>query len=206
VDNSRQRILGYIQAYRSASVLELSRVLHVTPANIRHHLDILLEQGVVLVVSQRLARGRGRPARIYGLTQQFSSHNLSRLASALLHEHLADQPPGQSQEAIARLAERILGEAVPASHVGGGSSLSVLLLHAVQVMNEMNYQARWEAHPGAPRVIFQHCPYLAILPEHPELCQLDVRLLENMLHREVVLTDRLVSDAAGQRHCAFITH
>jgi len=44
----------------------------------------------------------------------------------------------------------------------------------------MNYHARWEAGRAGPRVILGHCPYAAIIEKHPELCQMDAALLEEL--------------------------
>ena len=55
----------------------------------------------------------------------------------------------------------------------------------IEKLNEMHYQSRWEAGADGPRVIFGRCPYAAVIEGHPELCQMDANLLENMFGREV---------------------
>jgi predicted ArsR family transcriptional regulator len=75
---------------------------------------------------------------------------------------------------------------------------------AVQRLNEMGYQARWEAHRDAPRLFLGHCPYLAILPEHPELCQMDAHLLENLLGVPASQVKKRAQDSRGARYCLFV--
>ncbi len=81
------------------------------------------------------------------------------------------------REAVAR---RIFG-AADVSQLPAAARLRVL----VEKLNGMHYQSRWEAGADGPRVLFGRCPYAAVIEGHPELCQMDVRVLENFLGREV---------------------
>jgi predicted ArsR family transcriptional regulator len=79
------------------------------------------------------------------------------------------------------------------------------LAKAVLRLNELGYQARWEAHSEAPHVILGHCPYALILPEHPELCQMDAHLLESLLGQPARQTKKLAVDSNGKHYCQFIS-
>ena len=68
----RERILEYIRSHRAVTVAELSQAFQMTPANARHHLATLLEQGLLQVVADRPASGKGRPAHIYAISEQAS--------------------------------------------------------------------------------------------------------------------------------------
>ena len=68
----------------------------------------------------------------------------------------------------------------------------------------MNYQAHWEAHFKYPRIILGHCPYQALLEEHPEICQLDVSLLEHLLETKVRQIDKQVINNKGFAQCIFL--
>jgi predicted ArsR family transcriptional regulator len=71
-------------------------------------------------------------------------------------------------------------------------------------LNELGYQARWEARPGDPQVQFGHCPYTAIIADHPELCLLDAALLESMLGNSAIQTAKLETDFQGGKYCRFV--
>ncbi|MGE5221131.1 MAG: helix-turn-helix transcriptional regulator [Omnitrophica WOR_2 bacterium] len=195
---TRQRILEFLQVKRSASVSELSRAIHLTRANIRHHLSILADEGVVEVISLRPTGGRGRPVQVYGLTQQALQHNLDGLATALLDEIARRMPTQEYDDFLRQMAARL---------AAGGQSESrnpsQRLLRAVLQLNQMNYQARWEAHAQAPHVIFAHCPYASILPDHPELCRFDRLLLESLLSMDIDQVARLEVSASGIPQCIF---
>ena len=76
MQHTRQQIITYLHSHRSATSAELGRALLVTPANIRHHLRLLKKDGLVEEIGQEPARGRGRPTKIYGLTNHALMHNL----------------------------------------------------------------------------------------------------------------------------------
>ncbi len=67
----------------------------------------------------------------------------------------------------------------------------------------MNYNARWEAHAEAPQVLLGHCPYRAIIQEHPELCKMDKYLLESLLDQQVDQIAKLEKDNQGIKWCVF---
>ena len=197
MEPTRQRILEQISSKHSLSASQLSLALGTTAANIRHHLAILLEEGVVEIVERSSDGGRGRPTQLYGLTQQTRSHNLHKLADALLQELLEGLQPEERLAALERVASR-LGEQA-AAH----GSLTQRLNVCVQLLNTMNYQARWEARASGPRLVLSHCPYALILPQHPELCQMDLSLLDGMLDTSVAQVARLAPSQQGGKVCIF---
>jgi predicted ArsR family transcriptional regulator len=169
----------------------------MTEANARHHLSILKDQGLVEIIGRRTTSGKGRPACLFSPSEQALGHNLDLLASSLLDEVDCLLSPEQKQEILKHIAKRLDGGAVTKN------TMAQRLYHAVQHLNEYHYQARWEAHLQAPRVILGHCPYAAILPEHPELCQMDGFLLEALLNAPVRQAAKLSKDTRGAAYCMF---
>jgi len=195
---TRQRILEYIQSKEVVSAAEISQALHMTAANARHHLSALRDEGVVLVIGQRPSRGRGRPVDLYRLALPLSLHNLDGLAHALLLEQFDSTDP-QSQDALLeKLALRLTSLDGISSH-----NLTQRLTQVVQHLNHLSYQARWEAHAQGPRVTFQHCPYAAIIAQHPELCRMDHFLLRDMVHMPVQQLTKLEMTPSGIPQCVF---
>ncbi|MFZ5911650.1 MAG: helix-turn-helix transcriptional regulator [Chloroflexota bacterium] len=186
---SRQKILDYLKRNRTASSREVARVLRMTPANARRHLGILAADGRVEVVSQRGA-GRGRPGKVYRLSGALAGDNLSALAEALLTEAGASV----GMEALGR---RLAGEAIP-------SYLPLMrrLAAAVERLNGMHYQARWEAGAQGPRVILGQCPYAALVGKHPELCGMDAALLGSLLGGEALQAAKM--EPGGTQPCVFL--
>ncbi|MEJ2264571.1 MAG: ArsR family transcriptional regulator [Anaerolineales bacterium] len=196
--STRERILDYFATHKTVTATELSHALQVTPANVRHHLAILLNREQIQAVGERAPKGPGRPARVYCLSQQAIGENLDSLSRALLEEALDALGPGKQNDFLRGVADRLQG----GSKMKG--SLTQRLYEAVQRLNAMHYQSRWEAHAEAPRIIFEHCPYRSILPDHPELCRMDASLLEAMLDRPAEQTAKLAQDANGATYCLFV--
>ncbi len=78
------------------------------------------------------------------------------------------------------------------------------LVRAVARLNELHYQARWEASAAGPRAILGHCPYAAIVAEYTELCRMDAFLLETMFSSSVTQTAKLQLNDKGLPYCAFL--
>ncbi len=223
VATSRQRFLDYIRSHQAVTVLELSQALHSTRANAHHHLAILQGQGLVEVIGLRPAEGKGRPQHVYGLARQVLGDNLDKLASALLSEIASSSEipllqtgePGYAsptllegkalEEMLFRIARRIISASTGSSSPPPAkiASLTQRLYQAVRRLNDLHYQARWEARGDAPRLIFAHCPYAAIISKHPELCRMDSYLLQELLGASAAQTARLAKDGRGATYCAF---
>jgi predicted ArsR family transcriptional regulator len=204
VKTSRQRLLDYVQTHQPVSAVEIGLALHMTGANARHHLSILEEQGRVEMFGQRKPKGKGRPTNLYSLSEKVRGQNLDKLAHALLKEMLGGLPQEEQGGALQRIADR-MSEGTPTEAARKTNrTLTRRLNDTIRFLNDQNYLARWEAHAESPHLIFGNCPYAAILSDHPELCQIDVHLLESLLDSPVELIARLERDPRGAPHCVFM--
>ena len=80
-DNStRERVVRSILGHGPSTARELAERLNLTPAAIRRHLSALLEEGTLGSREQRVygARGRGRPSKVFFLTDAGRSEIESR--------------------------------------------------------------------------------------------------------------------------------
>ncbi len=180
---TRQRLLEIIRHKPSITAAELSRALKVTQSDVRHHLSNMLEEGLIITVGQDSRGRRGRPARKFSLTAMSFQDNFDLLSRALLTTSLEDIPPGKEKSYLQRVAIKILGEITPSG------PLSQRLVEGIEKLNTLGYQARWEAHSDAPKLIFERCPFAALRPDHPELCHLDTYLIEFLLGESVSQSD-----------------
>jgi predicted ArsR family transcriptional regulator len=188
---TRHKILEYLKRNRTVSSRELARTLHMTPANARHHLGILAADGRVEVVSQRKG-GKGRPEKVYCLAGTLVGNNLPVLVDALLTE-------AGGKFDLEALGKRIAGEnPVP------GQPLARRLASTVERLNAMHYHSRWEAGAEGPRIVLGHCPYAAVIENHPELCRMDAAVLARLLGGSVRQTAKLEKGAGGLPYCVFL--
>ncbi|HEY9089402.1 MAG TPA: helix-turn-helix domain-containing protein [Anaerolineaceae bacterium] len=190
-ENTRQRILQFLQVQRRCTVTQLSIAFQLTRPNIRYHLERLVETGAVeMEVAKPAARSRGRPEHTFRLALTSRPNNLAQLADILL-----DQVGGE--EDLRRVAEILAaGEDLPRQP-------TQRLNRVIQLLNLKRYQARWEAHSQSPRIIFRNCPYAAVLPNHPELCRLDAHMLEQYLGTPVEQLARMEIFSSQPPACVF---
>ena len=204
---SRQQLFDFIKNHNIVVTSEISRALNMTEANVRHHLTILQNQGLVEVVGSRRPQGKGRPAKLFRISRQSMGHNLDKLAGALLNE-LNQSSETNTEDLLHNVAYRLVDKHI---YRGAGKRLTstsgkhyVERLHyTIEYLNKLNYRARWEAHSESPRIILGYCPYADILPEHPELCSLDGYFLEELLGAPVTQISKLTTDERGNPSCTF---
>ncbi len=191
VTTARQRVLAYLEKNRLASAQDVARALRMTPANARHHLGILAADGRVEAVSRK-GGGKGRPQKVYRLAGKLAGDNLALLLGALLDE----LPPDGREQVLAKIGRDQAGSPGLTSQ-----PLMKRLSAAVERLNGLHYQSRWEAGAEGPRVILGHCPYSVVIAEHPELCGMDAVLLEELLGEEVRQTAKI--EPGGAMQCVF---
>src|SRR5262245_59638387 len=81
---SRKKILLHLKKNNAASAREIDRALKISAANARLHLSLLRADGRVEFVAVNNRDGRGRPEKLYSLSQKSLGDNLPALANALL--------------------------------------------------------------------------------------------------------------------------
>ena len=187
---ARQKVLAYLKKTRASSAREIARALKMSAPNVRHHLAVLCSDGRVEFTAVNNREGRGRPEKLYSLSQAALGDNLPALANALLTE-----------------AGRKLNVDAVASHILDSSQFANLpvtkrLVLLVEKLNEMHYQARWEAGAEGPRVIFGRCPYAKVIDGHPELCKMDTVMLGISLGRPVIQLQK--SEVGTRGLCPFL--
>jgi len=194
---SRLRILDHFKKNQTATVRELSSFMGMTGANIRHHLSVLESIGLLEVVGIRNG-GRGRPIQVYGLSRRFTGDGLDILATAMFGI-LRNNPSNEEKEHfMLAIAKQIAGE------VDDALPVTKRLVRTVERLNELHYQARWEASSVGPRLVLGHCPYAAIIATNPELCRLDALVLNLRLGSPVEQSAKLQVSDKSIPFCAFI--
>jgi predicted ArsR family transcriptional regulator len=195
---TRLRILDYLRKQQTASVRELSSAFAMTGANVRHHLDVLESSDLIELISQR-QEGRGRPVNVYGLSRRILGDGLDGLAGAMFECFMREAPETVREAGLRSIALCLGGKNLPNSD----TPLPRRLTLAVDRLNELHYQARWEAGIDGARIIMEHCPYVAIIKKYPELCQMDADLLEQRSSLPVEQVARLQRSTKGFPFCVF---
>ncbi len=174
----------------------------LTPMAVRLHLYDLEKQGVVRATS--VASGRGRPSKIWHLTEKAEE------AFPDSHRDLAVELLGAAREAFGQegidtLIER-RGKAQIKRYkerLGGKTKLSDRLKTLAQIRTEEGYMAEVQKSPeGGWLFIENHCPVCTVARDCTGLCANELLVFQKVLGSEYEVSrgEHIVS---GDRRCAY---
>lgn len=196
--STRQRILDYLLEHKVATAPELSRALKLTSADVRHHLSQLAKHGILAYPGHRLTQLKGRPARLYTLSESLARNNLDLLAQHLFEILMEQLPPDGLNSLLLDIAKRFVPD-----RPWETSNITSRIYQSIVFLQKLNYDASWEARAYSPRIILGHCPYASILDRRPELCLMDKYLLDNLLGTPVYQEEKLSISHLGLPRCIF---
>jgi predicted ArsR family transcriptional regulator len=198
--STRHRVARSILVDGPSTAAALAERLDLTPAAVRRHLDVLLEEGAVEARDPRPVgtRGRGRPAKAFALTEtgrdgfDHSYDDLALDALRFLRDTGGDDAVRAfAERRMAFVEERFaeLQEAEPALH-----PVEAL----AQVFSDEGYAAAVKASPVGDQLCQQHCPVSHVAHEFPQLCEAETAAIARVLDRHV---QRLATIAHGDGVC-----
>ena len=156
------------------TVNELAAALELTDNAVRPHLTALERDGLV---AQRAVRGGGvgKPAYVYQLTAEADALLPKPYAPVLglLLTALAERMPRAEVEALLRE----VGRRAAAGQRARDGDLPTRLHAAVDVLGALGGDAELEQREDGVFIRGYSCPLAAVVPAHPEACQLAEALL-----------------------------
>ena len=201
---TRERVARTILELGPSTAAVLADRLNLTPAAIRRHLDHMLDSGLVEARDQRPrgARGRGRPARVFALTEagrdQFEQQydDLAAQALRFLAETAGEQALSRfAEQRLADLESRITALRAEQPDQPPAQALA-------QAMSEAGYAATLAPGPVGVQLCQQHCPVAHVAHEFPQLCEAETALISRTVGRHV---QRLATIAHGDGVCTTVT-
>jgi len=180
---TRQRIVDFLRKQNQATVEELTKVVGLTHMAVRHHLNILQEEGLVEIATTRRTNKPGRPVQIYVLTNQAEKlypQDYLRLSDLLLEEITCQLGPDGIATVCNNIAERLLQEA-PTFEKRQPQAFEDRLDEVVGFLKEKGFVAKWEVEDGQYVIHHIACPYRQLASRHQEICLLDEVLIGSML-------------------------
>ncbi|KQZ70280.1 helix-turn-helix transcriptional regulator [Nocardioides sp. Root151] len=197
---TRARVLRSILEQGPSTAADLAHLLDLTPAAVRRHLDHLVELGTVEAREQRVygSRGRGRPAKVFALTESGRDglgHQYDDLAVHALR-YLADTAGDDAVMEFARQRVAFI-ERDYADLVRDEPELTPAQALA-RVLTQGGYAAGVRTLPMADQLCQQHCPVSHVAAEFPQLCEAETEVIGRVLGRHV---QRLATIAHGDGVC-----
>ena len=198
---TRERVLALLLELGPATTTTLSERLGLSQPAVRRHLDALLAEGTVQTREPRVLpslRGRGRPARMWALTDAGHAAGPSAyddLAATALR-FLAEQGGEQAVEAFAQarvgeLEGRYRDRIAPLPAADRPAALALAL-------TADGYAAGATEQGLGIQLCQHHCPVQHVAREFPQLCDAETAAIGRLLDVHV---QRLATIAHGDGVC-----
>jgi predicted ArsR family transcriptional regulator len=189
---TRERVLALLLELGPSTAATLGERLGLTQPGIRRHLDALLAEGSVTTrEARRRVVTRGRPARLYALTDAGHAAGPSGyddLAVAALRFMSPEQVQGFADARKADLETRY-------AHVATAEDRPAALAEA---MSADGYAAGVSAQGFGVQLCQHHCPVQHVAAEFPQLCDAETAAISTLLDVHV---QRLATIAHGDGVC-----
>jgi predicted ArsR family transcriptional regulator len=205
IQETRRNILEILKDHGDLTVDEIVGILHdraekkVTAATVRHHLDVLKENGMVDTPDVRRRDTPGRPQYVFALTEKagdFFPSNYAGLAEGLLSHIKASLPGPQFNVILEGTAREMASKANIPDDLPLDERLDLVIDH----LTEQGYQASW--HPAEDGFILEtsNCPYEKVVQSHDDLCMVDMYLISTLLG---IVPRRTGRRAEGDASCSY---
>jgi predicted ArsR family transcriptional regulator len=197
---TRERVAASILENGPSTAVLLAERLGLTPAAVRRHLEQLVACGAVEAREPRVhgARGRGRPAKAFALTESgrdtfFQAYDdLALSALRFLHEAGgSDAVSNFARRRTAELEERYRPVVEAAAPQDRAAALA-------RSLSQEGYAASVVSSPVGDQLCQHHCPVAHVAAEFPQLCEAETEVFARLLGRHV---QRLATIAHGDGVC-----
>jgi len=197
--DTRQDILNYLRERGAADVNELAEMLGLSPVTIHYHLNVLQRDG--LLESKAVRQGVGRPRNVFTLRDaafEKFPQSYHRLSDRLLEILKSRMTEADIQALFEHIGAEIAGEHAMNLQ---GRPLEKKIEILIGLLGEEGFMSRLEKIGADHFVLTQvNCPYQYVATRHPEVCELDLQLMNTALGTAV---KREACVANGDAACTF---
>ncbi len=184
-----------------STAADLAGRLDLTPAAVRRHLEHLLAEGIVESREQKVygARGRGRPARVFALTEA-GRDSFDQQYDDLAVQAMRFLAETQGEDAVVEFARRRVAFVERDYAVVTAADPDLTPAEALaRVFTQNGYAASVRDLPVVgEQLCQQHCPVSHVAHEFPQLCEAETEAIASVLGTHV---QRLATIAHGDGVC-----
>ena len=201
VTGTRERVLALLLELGPSTTAALAERLALSQPAVRRHLDALLADGTVQTRAPRVLpslRGRGRPARVWTLTDAGHAAGPSAyddLAATALHflaaHGGAEAVEAFAQERVGELEQRYRDRLDPLPAAERPAALA-------EALTADGYAARVTERGTGVQLCQHHCPVQHVAQQFPQLCDAETAAIGRLLDVHV---QRLATIAHGDGVC-----
>jgi predicted ArsR family transcriptional regulator len=171
----------------------------ITAVTVRHHLNILQQEGLITEPELRHRTTPGRPQHLYMLTDkaaQIFPNNYQTLISGLVGQLEQHLPSGEVNVIFEGVADRMV-ENFTLPDVPWQQRMDLV----VDYLNQHGYDAFWETCDQGAILHTRNCPYHQIAHSTDTLCSMDLRLIVSLVG---IVPRRLSRVSQGDETCAYL--
>jgi predicted ArsR family transcriptional regulator len=199
---TRDRVAEVLLQKGTATATELGLELGLSPAGIRRHLDAMLTEGLVTSRERprRGQRGRGRPARVFALTdaaRESLPHTYDGLASAALR-WISAQGGAEAVATFAASQVADLEARCRTAMAEAGDDPMARAAALAEALTAEGYAAAASAIATGGQLCQHHCPVAHVAAEFPQLCEAETQVISRLVGTHV---QRLATIANGDGVC-----
>jgi DeoR family suf operon transcriptional repressor len=204
MQKTRQQILDVLNHLGRATVHEISKELqqmrgdNITPVTVRHHLNLLQKENLITCPEIKHRNKPGRPQHVYELTGKAHDHlptNYEQLAENLLFELRRHLPKSNVNVILEGVADDMsMAAGIPDTDIENKLDL------VVNYLSQHGYDASWEEREFDYILHTSNCPYHHISQHDESLCQMDMRLISNLVGK---VPRRTALVANGDSTCSY---
>jgi predicted ArsR family transcriptional regulator len=198
--STRNRVARTILERGASTAAELADLLDLTAAAVRRHLDALTAEGMLEAREQQVrgVRGRGRPAKVFALTDR-GRDEFDQAYDDLALQALRFLAVQGGEEAVAAFARQRVVELEqryrPLLEQIDERDRSRALASA---LSDDGYAASVRQVSSGDQMCQHHCPVAHVAEEFPQLCVAETEVFARLLGRPV---QRLATIAHGDGVC-----
>lgn len=196
--STRSRVARSILQHGPSTANELARRLGLTPAAVRRHLNVLESIGQVVSREQRVygQRGRGRPAKVFTLTDEgrgefYQAYDQLAISALDYLQQVA------GPDAVEAFAAKVT-ESVTARFHELEPEYSTSAEALVEALTAEGFVASLQPVASGVQLCQYHCPVAHVAAEFPQLCEAETRVFAQLLGSHV---QRLATIAHGDGVC-----
>jgi predicted ArsR family transcriptional regulator len=199
---TREAVARLLMEQGPITAVDVACALKLSGPAVRRHLDALIADGEA---EQRAAarttarRGRGRPAKVYLLTDEGRArfgHGYDDLAVSALRYLAEHAGPDAVQDFAAHRVEELLGEGAERIAAANGPDARADVLAGV--LTARGYAAQMRGAATGVQLCQHHCPVAHVAAEFPALCEAETHAFAELLGTHV---QRLATIARGDAVC-----
>jgi predicted ArsR family transcriptional regulator len=200
---TRARVTALLLEHGAATAAELGEALGLGSAAIRRHLDAMVADGDVIARERHVhgQRGRGRPAKVFALTEagrlRCGTHTYDDLASAALR-WISRHGGEAAVSAFATELVNGLEERCRAATREAGDDPLARADALAEALSAEGYAASASAIASGGQLCQHHCPVAHVAAEFPQLCEAETQVISRLVGTHV---QRLATIANGDGVC-----